>query len=329
MNKIDNIVEIKTDSNLKNHVLNYKITIFRNFDSIPFVNKLTSEQKDMLDGELSSFLEKRKKIFKTDKLSNIPSSEVDLMRNNGLLDLAIQDGKTRISYTNDTVIVFNHINHVTITGIGTDILKIFKRIVELEQKFIDFSPYLVNTRYGYMSPGINNCGLGIKLCVLVHLSGIAKSGKFDAMKSIAYERGYGIDRWYSDSENADFYAVSSRLNYGLTENELIERFIAGIKDILTMEKEILNDYYYDNSDIDDEIYRSIGILKYARKLSNGEMISHLSMIRTGLKLNRKLPVSLKKINQIHSSMLETCFLKENELVERASIVRLLMEDSNV
>ncbi len=329
MNKIDNIAEIKTDTNLKNHVLNYKITIIRNFDSIPFVNKLTSEQKDMLDGELSSFLEKRKKIFKTDKLSNIPSSEVDLMRNNGLLDVAIQDGKTKISYTNDTVIVFNHINHVTIIGTGTDILKIFKRIVEVEQKFIDFSPYLVNTRYGYMSPRINNCGLGLTLSVLLHLSGIAKSGKFEAMKSIAYERGYGIDTWYSDSENADFYAVSSRLNYGLTENELIERFIAGIKDILIMEKEILNDYYYDNSDIDDEIYRSIGILKYARKLSNGEMISHLSTIRTGLKLNRKLPVSLKKINQIHSAMLETAFLKENELVERASIIRSLMEDSNV
>lgn len=327
MNKPDQLN--KNETHINESVINPVVVMVRNFDSIPFSHKLSTDQKSSFSKEMSSFLQKKRKVFTHCKLSDLSKAELFKLQSKGFLPAEIKNRSINISYNDDTIVLYNYDDHLTIISCGKSHLAAYKKVCEVEKVFEGFSEYLASSRYGYISPDLKKCGLGISLSVLVHLAVVPKIELFNTLKETIFTRGFNIDEYDLFPEKSDFYTISSRFNYGVTEEELISKFIAGINDILAMEKQLIVDYYYDNQDIDDEIYRSIGILKYARKMTRDELIKHLSNLKSGIKLHKDLPVTKKIINQIQSIIFCSDFSQTDDLQERASAVRTLMEEYNV
>lgn len=338
MNRVERNTDDKINTAIKDSIIKYKVSIVRNYESVPFSESLTNEQKDIFEDELIKYLMKRKKNFTVCRIEDLGEDTKCLLKGNGLINAEIEKNqRLSIAYNNETVILFNYINHLTIISSSSQlgIGQLYKKAKDIELKLGGFSTYLVSPKYGFMSPLLFDCGMGFKITASVHLSGIARSNKFEQLKENVFERGYNIEKWELNSDKSDFFEISSRLNYGLSEDDLIERFEIGIRDLLEIEKEFLSNYYYDNKNIDDEIFRSYGILRYARKLTKDEIVTHISNMRTGIKLKLDLPIDIDMINKMQSALFSTSIdtiarsEKCSEDNVRASLVRTFMEDSNV
>lgn len=81
----------------------------------------------------------------------------------------------------------------------------------------------------------------------------------------------------------DIYQISNQITLGVTEKELIENITNIVQQIVTQER-ILRNRLKEKQKISvlDGIYRSYGILKYARKVSLKDGLVLLSQLRLGL-----------------------------------------------
>jgi protein arginine kinase len=90
---------------------------------------------------------------------------------------------------------------------------------------------------------------------------------------------------YSDGNKSagDIYQISNQITLGVTEKELIENITNIVQQIVTQER-ILRNRLKEKQKISvlDGIYRSYGILKYARKVSLKDRLVLLSQLRLGL-----------------------------------------------
>ena len=90
---------------------------------------------------------------------------------------------------------------------------------------------------------------------------------------------------YSDGNKSagDIYQISNQITLGITEKELIENITNIVQQIVTQER-ILRNRLKEKQKITvlDGIYRSYGILKYARKVSLKDGLVLLSQLRLGL-----------------------------------------------
>ena len=188
--------------------------------------------------------------------------------------------------------------------------------------------YAASSRYGYLTQELKNCGLGLKISVLVHLPGIFLQDSYKDTFEDLLKKGYLVEKWLNDKEDGFYYVISSKLNFGVNEGNLIERFSSGLKSLLTMEKEILMNYYNNNKiELDDIIFRSYGLMKYAVKMDQNEALSNISNILTGLELGLKLDIDMKNINSLVKNVLNgnIALIAEktgtDELIARADLIK--------
>ena len=92
------------------------------------------------------------------------------------------------------------------------------------------------------------------------------------------------ERWVSNGYG-NLYQISTQKTLGQDEHEVIKDLDDIVLQIVNQEKEQREHFYKkDKIQMDDEIYKSYGVLKYARKLSLKDSMVLISELMTGISL---------------------------------------------
>jgi len=301
---IDNTLETKAE--IFPSVVNSSIKIYRNIEKYTFVNKITDVDKKNLELEIIDCLLKKYKELKIYDLSNLKDYEKEFFLNLGYLNKTFfnsNKGYFLVLEDKKISILLNCNEHLTIKIINDKLFTIdtYKIIENFEKYLAKEFQFSATTKYGYLTSNIKNCGLALRTSVLLHLKGLLLNKKTEEITNLYFQRGYIIKPWPYLSDNAinEYYIVSSKLNFGVTEHQLIERFISGIDKLIDINQKELFSYYISNKEeINDNIYRSYGILKYASQIDYLEAIKHMSNLRTGLELNLKIFINIETLNKL-------------------------------
>ena len=99
------------------------------------------------------------------------------------------------------------------------------------------------------------------------------------------------------------YQISNQKTLGRTEEEIIASLNKIVEQVVTQERN-QREYMIKNSyhDIQDQIYRSYGVLKYARQLSADDTLTLLSQLKLGMDTNL---IKLEKSCDIYGLMVES------------------------
>jgi protein arginine kinase len=96
--------------------------------------------------------------------------------------------------------------------------------------------------------------------------------------------GIAVRGLYGEGTEAEgcLYQISNSITLGLSEKEIIEKLKTVVNKISDMEKQT-REYLKKNhaDEISDKLFRSYGILKYARKITSAEAKSMLSEVMLG------------------------------------------------
>ena len=290
-----------------NVVISSRIRFARNFKNIPFLNKMTKEDFEVVIQEFERILPKLNYEFKIlrlkdmDDLTKLSLIEKNLISPDFLLDKS--DVRAIIINKDENIcIMLNEEDHIRLQvfSAGLDIKNIYRLAEEIDEKICKNLDIAFSEKYGYLTSCPSNVGTGLRVSAMMHLPGLEHTGNIKKVLNIIEKFGMNIRGMYGEGTKAlgNIYQKSNKQTLGISENETVTNINEIIEKIIEQEKVARKLLEKDFIELEDEIMRSYGILKYCKKISYNECIDLMSDVRLGNDLGIIDELNDKKINEL-------------------------------
>lgn len=288
-------------------VISSRVRLSRNIKGIPFINRASKE-------ELKEVYEKLKDITPSlgYNLKFLSLDDMDSITKQSLVEkhlISPDFAKTKMPYTaiiiNDEeniCIMVNEEDHIKLQVFtsGLDIDNLLNLAVEIDEKIQSLVQYSYHEKYGFLTACPTNVGTGLKISTLVHIPALQMTGNLNKMLNIINNLGMNVRGLYGEGSKAegDVYQVSNNQTLGITEKEIAKNLNLIAQKIIDQER-LARKYLSKNSlKLEDDVYRSYGILVNARRLSEEETIDLLSKVKLGTDLGIIKELNDKKIREL-------------------------------
>ena len=164
---------------------------------------------------------------------------------------------------------------------GEKLEEAFEICDKLDSKIGEKLKFAFDDNLGFLTECPTNLGTGMRASVMLHLPMLESSGKLNNIANTVSKVGLTFRGFYGEGSDskASIYQLSNQITLGVSEKSAIENLknIAG--QIVKSEIEAMGSLDMDG--LSDLANRSLGILKYARKMTTDEMMKHISHIMLG------------------------------------------------
>lgn len=287
---------IKTNRKSEELVLSSRIRLARNLKEMPFPHKLEDDKrKEIIKLVESAFYtfsnnhDEFKTIYLWDK--DISVNEAFLEKH--LISKKLLDNQSSAAFIvdkNETAsIMINEEDHIRIQSITAgfsleDALDLSNKIDNLLEENLD---YAFDEKLGYLTACPTNIGTGLRASVMIHLPAIGLSNKLNGVFNAITQVGMTVRGLFGEGSKAsgNIYQISNQVTLGLSEEEILSNLKVVVNQIIHEEnllrEDLLKRYKYE---IEDRIYRALGILKSAILLNSDECLKLLSDVRMGVEM---------------------------------------------
>lgn len=161
--------------------------------------------------------------------------------------------------------------------------------------------YAFDMRRGFLTSCPTNSGTGFRVSFLMHLPGLVLSKTIDTVLSGASQMGISTRGFLGEHSDVvgNFFQLSNQATMGAHESEFLKTTQDVIKKIMDYEyaarKRILKDA---KNELTDKVYRSYGILKYAKSLAIDEFLNLSSALRFGIECGIFDWMSIETLNRM-------------------------------
>ena len=165
--------------------------------------------------------------------------------------------------------------------------------------------YAFDDKLGYLTSCPVNAGTGLKASIIVHLPILSLQRRVDTYSNIAHKLGANIKGICNEKSNilGNMYEISNQSVIGRSEKNIIESLKSLTKDIITKERESRTLVKMEASiELEDEVYRALGILQNARIITAYEAMKHLSNIKLGIEMDYIKDINIDKIINLMKGM---------------------------
>lgn len=328
------------EGNNSDVVLWSKIRLARNMADAPFPNRMSREIKKSVT----------KKIYATIKSSPL-ANEFDM------INLDELSKAKRVSYMEKRLISKEHAfggensgscfmlskdenvsimiceeDHIRINSFeaGMNLEGAFEKANRVDDIFINSMKLAYSKKLGFLTASPINLGTGLKASFALHLPALASKNAIYKLSSMVAKLGLSLRELYPDA-GGDIYILSNQVSLGISEKGAIDNITAICSQIIKQER-AEREELKENIDFEDKIYRTLGILKTARKLELKEFLNSLSLVRLGIS-NGYFDIDYSTISDMlfslqNASLVESAQADLSELTcekLRAQIVREKLE----
>ena len=211
---------------------------------------------------------------------NIISAECAIDKNN--------IGSLLINEEENISIMINEEDHLRIQvfSSGFDLENTFNLAKEIDEKFDENFNIAKSQKYGYLTACPTNVGTGLRVSVMVHLPALAKTGNLRKMFDVIGKFGVNIRGIHGEQSKSQgyIYQISNKQTIGLSEETIMKNLKVIIEKVIDNEREARKILAKNQVELEDEVYRSFGILKFCKKISGEEMAKLLSDVKLGTDL---------------------------------------------
>ncbi len=274
-------------------IISSRVRLARNLKAYPFSPKLSEEQaKEMVTTvqEKLSGLSDEDGSFLSCCLNGLSESERIALAERYVLSPEIirkkQETGLIVSKDEAKSIMINEEDHLRIQAFakGTNIEKAFEMANQMDDAACEQMEYAYHRKYGYLTSCPSNVGTGMRASYMVFLPALCAAGKINFLADEVSKYGITLRGMYGEGTEgtAHIYQVSNQKTLGNSEMEIIENLNHIVKQIIMQERKrrdyVLNHNY---NSIEDQVYRSYGVLKYTRQINTKDAMTLLSQVKFG------------------------------------------------
>lgn len=318
-------------------VMNNQVSLSRNINNYPFPHKLNESEAMYIVNKVSKILlnspdlqqedfilKNMKDITDVEKITLIERNIIsNKFSKNDISSILINKNKSKFILINDD----NHIEiKIYMNNLDLDeALNTANHIDDILGEKLDYS---FDEHLGYLTSCPANAGTGLKASVTLHLPVLSLQKKIENYHNIGHKLGINIKGICNEKSNTlgNMYEITNQNIIGRSEKNILESLKSIVKEIIEKEidsREMLK--IEANIEVEDEVYRSLGILENARIISAQETMKHLSNIKLGIEMDYINDINLDKVTNLMKGMQPALRLMSpltsNSDIERASYIR--------
>ena len=297
-----------------NIIMGTRVALSRNITNYPFPHKLSQSESQVIANKINNIILKSENLFHENFIT-YNMSEISQIEKNTLIERGIISNKFSkndigsiiINKDKTKVIIVNDQDHIKITIYEDEFnldeaFTVANKIDDILESKLD---YAFDDKLGYLTSCPINVGTGLKASSIVHLPILSLQKKIDTYYNVAHKLGLNIKGICNEKANilGSMYEISNQQVVGKSERHIIESLKSLTKDIITREKESRILLKMEASiELEDEIYRSLGILQNSRIISPFEAMKHLSNIKLGIEMDYIKDINIEKIINLMKGM---------------------------
>jgi protein arginine kinase len=154
---------------------------------------------------------------------------------------------------------------------------------------------------GFLTACPTNTGTGLRISVMLHVPALVRAGQMEKVNKACAEVGLTVRGHHGEGTKAlgDVVQLSNQRTLGSTEEELLTNVQAMTGKVIEYERLMREKLLSESRNmLEDQVFRSLGTLRYARKLNFEETQSLLSTVRLGVHLNLLSGVPLEGLSEL-------------------------------
>lgn len=288
-------------------VLSTRVRLARNITGIPFPHLESSPEA----GFIFSLFEKHLDLFQQTGYSFVKLKDLDylqkrFLRERNIITFEMEKSDKSAVLFNDTEgasVLINEEDHIRVQVIrpGLQLREVFEQANCLDDELNGFIPYSFSCDYGYLTACPSNLGTGLKVSFMLHLPALTIKKAIPDLSLRLKNEGAVIKGMIEKSVRSpgNIYHLANTVSLGLSEVDIIELMDGIVSRIIYLEDEAKDELIsHSRVEIEDAVWRSLGILTSARRMRYTEAMEHLSNIRLGIILAFFKNISLIKINNL-------------------------------
>lgn len=226
---------------------------------------------------------------------------------------------------NSISVMVNEEDHIRIQAVcaGLNIDKALMAAGEVENMLKESLMLAYDDEFGYLTACPTNVGTGMRISAMVHLPALSRGGAMSDLANSLARIGYTIRGVYGEGSEqiGSMYQISNEVTLGSTKAEIAEDFKRVIDKVCDSEMNARREISRQmGAQLEDEVMRSLGQLKYCRCISSSEAIGLLSNIALGISLDW-IRADIQSVYDAFWEIMPACLAAENESAARRDMKR--------
>lgn len=296
-------------------VVSSRIRLARNLSAYPFPDSMTQEQENAV----KELLQKIYVGWEVTDLATLSAAEKASLAERDFISpefaSAVRPGM--LFSKEHTHIMALEEDHVRIQSIfaGLALDEAYREATNADTILDENADIAFHEEYGYLTHCPTNLGTGMRASVMVFLPAYTKAGAIRRLQTQLEKIGLTVRGMAGEGSGADgyLYQISNQVTLGVTEEETIRKLQSVTEQLISQERELRNrmsgtcdgdEAQNENREIlRDKARRSLGICRYATRLTGEELYNLYANLRLGASLGLLDSITPEKVDELLFSCL--------------------------
>ncbi|NMD72691.1 protein arginine kinase [Bacillus sp. DNRA2] len=197
------------------------------------------------------------------------------------------NGACLLSENEEISIMINEEDHIRIQCLfpGLQLTEALSSANEVDDWIETNVNYAFDEQYGYLTSCPTNVGTGLRASVMMHLPGLILTQQMNRIIPAINQLGLVVRGIYGEGSEAlgNIFQISNQITLGKSEGEIVEDLKSVVKQLISQERSARDALARTlNIELEDRVFRSLGILENSRILESKEAAKCLSDVRLGI-----------------------------------------------
>lgn len=310
-----------SEKNDNDIIVSTRIRIARNLKKYNFPDSICAEDVKNINEEVKNAIFNSNSViagnFEFFEISKMSPIERNALTEQHFISPALMNskiGSVLIDHERTTSIMINEEDHIRLQVIlaGLKLKEAWDIADKVDDLIEENAEYAFDEKFGYLTACPTNLGTGLRASVMMHLPALTMTGAINEITSSAGGLGIAIRGIYGEGSQAlgNLYQISNQVTMGIDEEDIITKVENISKQIENYEREARANLLKNNkSAVENRVWCSYGILKYARELTSKEAKARISDVILG----KAMDIITENIN---SSLIELMVETEPALIAK-------------
>jgi protein arginine kinase len=172
-------------------------------------------------------------------------------------------------------------------GAGLSLFATYNMVDKLDQLLAGEVEYAFSDELGFLTSCPTNVGTGLRASLMLHLPALSAAKGIPRISSMIGKVGMTVRGAFGEGSTASgaFYQISNQVTLGVSEKEILMRLLSIAGKVIEFERNTRKELYTSmGTALEDKVWRAIGVLRYARRMSDAEAQKLISDVAFGVSL---------------------------------------------
>lgn len=171
----------------------------------------------------------------------------------------------------------------------------------VEERLAEGLRFAFDDQFGYLTSCPSNVGTGLRASAMLHLPALGWLKALDNLVPQVAQVGLTVRGVYGEGSRSagNLLQISNQVTLGPTEEDILANLGRVTAQLVNYERSAREQLLSaQGGQVEDRVWRCLGILASARLMVSAEALEHLSMVRLGVDLGFLPPIPLEDLNAL-------------------------------